>query len=97
HGEGAHSHRGEGHEERAAASRSKRRDERSTSLSRALAAVRCADLEVSVGGRSRPQSAAMNFHANGGTNAFNPSSPPVVPSSTADGVCGPSNVHTLTG
>ena len=39
----------------------------------------------------------MNFQASGGMKAFRPSSPVEFPSSTLDGVCGPSNVHTLTG
>ena len=43
------------------------------------------------------QNCAMNFQASGGMKAFEPSSPVEVPSSTLDGVCGPSNVHTLTG
>lgn len=43
------------------------------------------------------QNCAMNFQASGGTKAFRPSSPVEVPSFTADGVCAPSNVHTLTG
>jgi len=43
------------------------------------------------------QNCEMNFQASGGMKAFSPSSPLEEPSSTADGVCGPSNVHTLTG
>jgi len=46
---------------------------------------------------ARNQNCEMNFHASGGTKAFKPSSPVEVPSSTDDGVCAPSNVHTLTG
>lgn len=45
----------------------------------------------------RDQNCEMNFQAMGGMKAFEPSSPTWVPSSTLDGVCGPSNVHTLTG
>ena len=43
------------------------------------------------------QNCEMNFQASGGTKAFRPSSPVEFPSSTDDGVCGPSNVHALTG
>jgi hypothetical protein len=43
------------------------------------------------------QNCEMNFQASGGMKAFKPSSAVEFPSSMLDGVCGPSNVHTLTG
>jgi len=43
------------------------------------------------------QNCAMNCQASGGMKALRPSSPVLVPSSTLDGVCPPSNVHILTG